>query len=71
MLRRRNWKGIFRAAVNPSMEAAGKTSLFFTPRKIPFQSRHLVICLTLSRYFGLGSPFRRAFVLCLGLLFKK
>src|ERR1700678_355708 len=25
MLRRRVWKGIFRAAVNPSLEAAGKT----------------------------------------------
>jgi hypothetical protein len=25
MLRRRNWEGIFRAALNPSMEAAGKT----------------------------------------------
>ena len=44
-LRRRVWKGIFRAAVNPSLEAAGKTSLFFTPRKIPFQTRLLVTCI--------------------------
>lgn len=27
--------GVLRAAVNPSMEAAGKTSLFFTPRNTP------------------------------------
>jgi len=43
VLRRRDWAGIFRAAVNPSMEAAGKTSMFFTPRKIPAQPRLLVI----------------------------
>jgi hypothetical protein len=41
-------RGIFRAAVNPSMEAAGKTSLFFTPRKIPFQTRLLVTGIVLQ-----------------------
>ena len=64
MLRRPDWDWIFRAAVNPSLEAAGKTlrcavpavrkpgvaipghprdacvaPMFFTPRKIPSQSR--------------------------------
>ena len=75
---RRLWKGIFRAAVNPSLEAAGKTlrcavpaarkpwvaihghprdacvaPVFFTPRKIPFQSQRLVICIVLHEYFAL------------------
>jgi hypothetical protein len=27
------------------MEAAGKTSMFFTPRKIPFQTPLLVTCV--------------------------
>jgi hypothetical protein len=30
--------GIFRTAEHPSLEAAGKTSLFFTLRKMPIQS---------------------------------
>jgi hypothetical protein len=46
-LRRQVWKGIFRVAVNPSLEAAGKTSMFFTPRKIPFQTRLLVASVVL------------------------
>ncbi len=33
--RRRDQRGIFRTAVNPSVEAAGKTSVFFTLRKMP------------------------------------
>jgi hypothetical protein len=77
MLRSRDWEGIFRAAVNPSMEAAGKTLRYavpaarkpgvailatrathasrpvFTPRKMPSQSRLLVICLSLHESFGL------------------
>ena len=47
VLRRRAWEGISRAAVNPSMEAASKTSMFCTPREIPSQSRLLVIGLVL------------------------
>ena len=71
MLRRRDWEGIPRAAVNPlrrlrlltvrgcpsrvnpcdacvaPLGAARKTSLFFTPREIPSQSRLLVIGLVL------------------------
>jgi hypothetical protein len=54
MLRSRDRKGIFRAAVNPSLEAAGKNILFFTPRKIPFQSRLLV---TVS-FFALAVGYR-------------
>ena len=85
MLRSRDWEGIFRAAVNPSMEAAGKTlrcavpaarkpwaaihgrprdacvaPMFFTPRKIPSQSRLLVIGLVLHDCFGLSEEGSRA-----------
>jgi len=47
MLRRRVWEGISRAAVNPSMEAAGKTSMFSTPREITSQTRLLLFCVVL------------------------
>jgi len=52
VLRRRDWAGIFRAAVNPSMEAAGKTSIFFTPRKIPSQPRLLLLVSFLMNSSG-------------------
>ena len=48
VLRRRDWEGIPRAAVNPSMEASSKTSMFCTPREIPSQSQLLVIGLVLQ-----------------------
>jgi hypothetical protein len=48
MLRHRYLEGIFRAAVNPSMEAAGKNILFFTPLKIPSRYRRLVIGFVLE-----------------------